>query len=245
MDTDISENIIKFSLFSSLSHIVQGVSTRKLGSIKEKGIIFPDPLGAFAKELGISVKNIVFVKQTHGAAILHVRDNNSQILGDGDGLITDKKGIAVGMVTADCLPIILADSKSEIVGVIHAGYRGILGGVIENMIDKLVNKGLNLKTILVGIGPGIGVCCYDVTPARLALFEKKYGKSVDFFQNKKSKIYLDLKKIVETIFQNQGISKEHIQTLPLCTSCDNDQFFSYRKDLPETFGQFATIIGIR
>ena len=240
----MSSDIITFSSLSSFSQLVHGISTRKYGSIKQKGVVFTDNLENFLDAFSPPFCEVVFTRQVHGKDVLSVTNAPDKVLDNADGLITTSPGFFIGIATADCLPILFFDTKQQRIAVIHAGYKGILKGIIEETLTLYKEKGSDPTDILVGIGPGIGVCCYNVPQYRVVDFEQTYSFE-EMYEKRDGEYFLDLKNIARAILNKHGVSASHIETVPFCTKCDNNLFFSFRGDTKETFGEFATIIGLR
>jgi YfiH family protein len=238
------QDIIQFSHFSQFPNLIHGFSTRKLGSIKERAIVFEDNLAKFADALHIDPKQVVFTKQVHGKAVAIVSQESDRLIPDTDGLITRDRGVFIGMATADCLPIIFYSPIHQIVGVVHAGYKGILAGILEHQIRTMIKLGADAEDIHVGIGPAIDVCCYNVPKERVDAFTSQYPFLQNHFLRKEQQYFLDLKQIASAIVQKEGILNSHIAISSFCTQSSLDTFFSFRGDSKETFGEFATIIGM-
>ena len=115
-----------------------------------------------SKKINVKLDNLKLMHQTHSNKVIVINKNNKNSKNfNSDALITNVKGCALGVVTADCVPIILYDSKNKLIGCIHAGWKGAFSGIIENTIKKL--KKLNAKNrILASIGPCIGQKSYEV-----------------------------------------------------------------------------------
>jgi len=170
---------------------------------------------------------------------------------NADGLITNKKNVFLCIVTADCLPVIFYDEKMGIVGIAHVGYKGILKGILKNMVLGFKKMRSDTKDILVGIGPAIGVCCYDVSYERIKMFDNLLNADGDsgqarmtnLYQLRKGKYFLDLKNIAKQIFISEGILEKNIEVSDICTKDNIKEFFSFRGEGPKNFGEFATIVG--
>lgn len=227
------------------NQITLGISDRSFGSIKEKGIIHSLNLKKFLTQVEIKTDKVVFPRQVHGNKIHEVYDNSLQIVPNADGLITRQKQVFIAVATADCLPVFFYDLKKSYVGVLHAGYKGILKGIIEKMVDLFLQKGSSKQDINVGIGPGIGVCCYDIPKEREFRFRKRFPKLNGFIKYENDKVFLNLKEIARQIITNKGIPERNLEILPYCTKCYNKIFYSYRGDSRETFGEFVSVIGIK
>lgn len=238
----IQKNVYKFDIFRN-ENIVCGVSTRSFGSIGDRGIKKKN-LKKFCDTLGIGSNSVILPAQTHSSNIHFVDSRSDRKLENTDGLITNKNNLFIGVLTADCLPICFFDKENDLIGVVHAGYKGILRGVIEEMVKRFRELGSNIKNIKVVIGPSIGKCCYDVFYERISKFKKRLNSFLAY-EKREGKYYLDLKKIASNILLYSGILEKNLEISPICTKSNLKSFFSARGDAKETFGHFITIIGVR
>lgn len=169
------------------------------------------------------------LKQIHSSTV-HIADRIG-LIGEGDGLITNLPGIGVSVRTADCLPILLVDSRRRVVAAVHAGWRGTAAGIVSGTIREMsVRFGTDPEEILAAIGPGIGECCYEVGADVATQFGKNAGR-------------LDLAEINRRQLMSSGVDSAHIDLLGLCTFCDAVRFHSYRRD-KEQAGRMVSYIRI-
>ena len=241
--------LLHFSLFSSIAWISHGISTRKGGvskgnfaslnlgivegdtaqNVKENRHRFLDVLDCRESQLAKPV-------QVHSKRVVYVREPG--IYEDTDALVTDKKGLCLSVKTADCVPLMLCDIKHQIVGLVHAGWRGVVAGIITSTIDMMKEIfASEAADIIAGIGPAIRKCCYEIGNEVAAKFlssevEERYGR-----------LYLDLTTATKNRLMSNGILTENIDDISLCTSCLEDQFYSHRRDKGRT-GRMMTIIGM-
>jgi hypothetical protein len=197
----------------------------------------------FLSNLGINYKNLVCVKQPHKSKIIIVNQihkgrgalNYRTAISGADGLVTNKKMLPLAVFTADCLSIFLFCPKTETIGLIHAGWRGSKEGIARRAISILKDKfNCNPKDIIVAFGPTIRCCCYKVGNSF-----KKYFK--DYLIKRKNKLFLDLIKINKDQFISCGVKKKNIIDSNICTSCQNNNFFSYRREKKEA-GRIISVI---
>jgi YfiH family protein len=193
---------------------------------------------------GIPPERLLTLRQVHGAEVL-IFSGDTKVLtprprpgetGGGhpqpyDAVITGKKDIALGIWTADCLPILMIDRSKKVIAAVHAGWRGIWRGVIGRTVAKM-HKAFESSPpdILAGIGPGIGPCCYEVKEDVASLFQNSPEGPDQFIQEREGRTYLDLGRAAQLELTEVGIPPENIQAIPLCTACREDLFFSYRRD---------------
>ncbi|MBI3956339.1 laccase domain-containing protein [Candidatus Gottesmanbacteria bacterium] len=214
------------SLLRPFEHVHHGFSSRKAGDMRHDA----GNRKRFAGALGLG-QSPVFAQQTHGNTV------------PGDGLVSTTFPVAV--VTADCVPMLLVDPESKVFGAIHAGWKGTLGGIIVNAVRAMVQCGAAKQRIYAAIGPHIGACCYGVPEERAQVFIDRFGTDEKMAFQSDGKWHLDIgwanyRQLIEA-----GVLSDHIDAPPTCTSCQNDEFFSYCKDSKETYGEMMAVIGLR
>lgn len=236
----MQNDIYKFEIFKN-HPVIHGISTRKFGSMKNNGEIHWDNLSLFITQLGLLPSSFILGQQVHGAEIGVIENSIKHHIPSVDGLLTQKTEIIVGVVTADCVPVLMFDPKKNIVGAIHAGYKGILAGIIEHMLYAFQIHGSSMSDILVGIGPTIGSCCYNVPKERVDMFTKSLKPEI-VYEERDGKYYLKMQQIVKEILLQKALQDEHIEIIDLCTKDHLDTFFSYRGEGKETYGEFVSVI---
>jgi hypothetical protein len=192
----------------------------------------------------------------------------------GDALITNGPGVLLGVRSADCLPILLADPRTHAIAAIHAGWRGALRRVAEKTVGTMrAVFGSEPRDLVAAIGPGIHACCYKVSEEVVAAFCARFPHGEDFFrtpppsnasESRASRFpllflsrhppghlappvglaFLDLVTAVKSQLLAAGLRPARIHAADLCTACRTDLFFSYRKEGPRT-GRMMAVIGIR
>jgi YfiH family protein len=150
-------------------------------------------------------------RQVHGTRVIEARAGRDGDLPDADGQVTAARGVAPIVLTADCLPVALV--APEGVAMLHAGWRGLAGGILAEGAEAL--RALGASRIAAAIGPGAGPCCYEVGDEVHAAFGTS-GRTVD------------LKAIARGRLEDAGV--EEIHDCGLCTMCDPERFFSHRRD---------------
>jgi polyphenol oxidase len=161
-----------------------------------------------------------------------------------DGLYTFEKDILLTLCFADCVPIYFLEPKSGMIGIIHAGWKGSVNGIAEEMVLRLADEGIRPDELLVAIGPSICEKCYIVdehvmklVQNRLEAVEKKPYNLI-----KDGQYSLNLQELNKLILMKNGVLEEHIAVTQLCTSCHSDLFFSHRRDKGKT-GRMMGFIG--
>ena len=147
-------------------------------------------LNYVSQKMSVKKNNLILMHQTHSAKVIEINKDNYKKKINSDAMVTKVKGLALGVVTADCVPIIIYDLKNEIIGCIHAGWKGAFSGIIKNTINKIKKINSNNK-IFASIGPCIGKKSYEVDLNFYKKFLKKSVKNKKYFSNKnKKKNYL-------------------------------------------------------
>jgi polyphenol oxidase len=172
--------------------------------------------GFGTRDAPLSQDGMASLRQVHSARCL-VTDQPG-CAGEGDALLTAQPGLAVSVRTADCLPILLADPEHGAVAAVHAGWRGTAARIVQEAIAKMEREfETNPAHLLAAIGPGIGVCCYQVGEDVAQRFGLHGAGYVDLAQENRRQL------------QAAGVSDARIDLLGLCTFCDR-RFHSWRRD---------------
>ena len=181
-----------------------------------------------SKKMGIKKKNLILMNQTHSNNVIVINKKNIRSRKiNSDALITDLKGVALGVLTADCVPIILYDEINHVIGCVHAGWKGALSGVIKNTIYKF--KKLNkINKISASVGPCIGRKSYEVKIKFYKNFIKENISNKQFFKKKSDGKYLfNLRNYVNYKLKIYGV--KNIDNIDFDTFKDSTNFFSYRR----------------
>jgi YfiH family protein len=206
-------------------------------------------LKRFFRSSGFS--EVISLKQIHSDIIRVIdKDTMDEFIGDrefsvGDGLYTQLSDIVLMIKTADCVPVIMVWSGENrngvmAVSILHAGWRGILAGIVEKSVKLFSDFNQDLNNVTVIIGPSAGNCCYEVSGELADRFEKLVPGSVS---GGSKGYFLDLKFAVAMKLMNSGISRSRIFVSPVCTICSEDGYPSYRRE-GEKAGRMISFIGI-
>lgn len=146
-----------------------------------------------------------------------------------DGLVTREPKLGLGILTADCAPVLMADAKGRAIGAAHAGWRGALDGILEATIEAMIGLGARREAIVVGIGPMIGQRSYEVGPEFPAPFLEQSEDNGDFFYpaRREGHFMFDLKGYIARRLGRAGLGR--VQILPCDTCAEENRFYSYRR----------------
>jgi len=185
-------------------------------------------LSFVAKKMGVGPKNLYLMNQTHSNKVFIIdKENLLNKTIHADALVTNVKNIAIGVLTADCVPVILYDEVNEIIGCIHAGWKGSLNNIINNTIAAF-NKINPKNKINACIGPCIGFKSYEVGRDFYKTFLERDSKNQVFFlKQSNDKFQFDIREYVKYQLKKSGII--NIDNVDYDTFIDNGNFFSYRR----------------
>jgi polyphenol oxidase len=183
-------------------------------------------LNYVSKKMFVKKSKLILMHQSHSVKVIEIKKNNYKKKINSDAIITKVKGLALGVVSADCVPIIIYDFNNEIVGCIHAGWRGAFLGIIENTVNKI--KKINSKNkIFASIGPCIGVKSYEVDLVFYKKFINKSNKNRKYFHQKnKNKKLFNLRGFVADKLIELNVKIDHVNK---DTYKEKMNFFSYRR----------------
>lgn len=199
----------------------------------------------FCAALGIDLDSLVIAQQVHGTNIVVVDESyagrgahsHENAIPETDSMITNSHSVALGILTADCVPVLIIDPIRKAIGIAHAGWRGTIGRIAAKTILKMCDV-YNTKTAncLVTLGPSIGACCYTVGADLISQFREAFGSEVCTETNK-----LDLYRAVEKQLVDIGVEKSNITSDKLCTACNVNLLYSHRAEGGNT-GRMMSVI---
>lgn len=160
-------------------------------------------------------------------------------VGQGDGLVTDLGGLCLTVLQADCQPIFVVDPERRAIGLGHAGWRGAVGGLAASLVGAMAEGyGCRPERLLVGLGPAIGPCCYEVGPEVAAAVRASVPRGAESLRSgTNERFFLDLTRANRALLSAAGVPPDNILAPGLCTRCHAHEFFSERAQRPT--GRFA------
>ena len=177
-------------------------------------------------------------RQVHGVAVATAQDcAGKSSPPEADVVVSEEIGVRIAVVTADCLPILVAGDRGRVVAAVHAGWRGLAGGVISACLAALRERLEKSEGLAAVIGPHIGRCCYEVDEPVLGAFEERFSETLPraLRQTRPGHARLDLGLLAREALRAEGVESDWIGFLEgACTACDAERFHSYRRDGPET-----------
>lgn len=198
--------------------------------------------------LGVHYESLTLVNYAHGNG---VHTASADDAGKGvtrtsdfaacDALLIDGPSVTAVTLHADCTPVFLADKTGKVAGVGHAGWKGVLSGLAVNMVNEAVGRGCVREDILVGIGPHIMDCCFEVQDDVAQPFRTKFGGAA--LAERDGKTFISLQNALLIQLSDAGIPEDNISLANMCTHCNGDLFYSHRRDKGKT-GAMGSFIAI-
>lgn len=199
-----------------------------------------------AVEAVLAGARLVSVHQVHGATCVEAGDWPDDDRPHADALVTDRPDILLGMVTADCAPVLLADGEAGVVGAAHAGWRGAAAGVTDSAIAGMLRLGARIERIAAAVGPCIAQKNYEVDRAFAERLLADDAANERFFaEGPAGKPHFDLEAYVAARLAAAGVTR--VETLGLDTYADEARFFSYRRATHRgeaSYGRQISVVGL-
>ena len=201
-------------------------------------------LKVVCKKINCSSKNLILLNQIHSNKFYFINKNykfKKKKL-NGDALITNVKKIALGVLVADCVPVLIYDKNLKIISVIHAGWKGVYKEIIKKVVKFLIKKGSNTKNLVAVIGPSISEKSYEVQKDFKSKFLKKDKQSKFFFKIRKNKTYFGLNKYVYYHLKKLGI--KNLEIIKKNTFDPKNNFFSARRSIQNKENDYGRNISV-
>ena len=198
-------------------------------------------LNYVSQKMFVKKNNLILMNQTHSNRVIEIKKNNCKKKINSDAIITKVNGLALGVVTADCVPVIIYDLENEIVGCIHAGWKGAFSGIIKNTVNKIKRLNSNNK-IFASIGPCIGEKSYEVDLNFYKKFVRTSKKNRKYFSYKnKNKKFFNLRKFVADKLIQLKVKVDHVKH---DTFREKMNFFSYRRSFKLKQNDYGRCISV-
>ncbi|KKP93036.1 MAG: hypothetical protein US25_C0030G0006 [Candidatus Moranbacteria bacterium GW2011_GWE1_36_7] len=230
------------SLFTKFPDLIALMSEREDGSMKlfaGSGLNLENRKRFFQK-IGISKNKIIAAEIVHGNKVEIVNEASPGMVLGVDGLIAKSNNVFLSVTIADCIPVYFYEPRQKIIAIVHCGWRGIIDGVIENAMSKILELGSKAEDVNVAMGPGINACHFEIRDDVL----EKFSNYSEFIVRRNEKIFIDLKGIIRKQLSDFNVVTENIEDNRECTM-ESDRYFSFRRDKPEKVEAMIAIIGIK
>ena len=195
------------------------------------------------KKIKSAAKNIFLLHQIHSNKFVYINEKSKfKSKPKVDAVITNQKNTPIGVLTADCVPILICDERKNLVAAIHAGWKGAYKDIISKVIQFMIKKGSNPRNITAAIGPAISAKNYEVKEDFKRKFIKKDKKNNKFFKIRYKKLYFDLPNYVKSCLLKNKI--KNVETINIDTFDIDNNFFSARRALKLNHDDYGRNISI-
>jgi len=246
--------LIKSKILNQFKNIEHGFFDRKGGISRgiykslncgpgsfDKKINIKKNLNIVLNKIKYKKKNLILLNQMHSNKFYYLKKNPKKRL-KGDGILTNYRQIALGILTADCAPILFYDPKKKIIGAAHAGWRSAYKRITKKIINFYLKNGSNLKDIYIVIGPCISQKNYEVKNDFKKKFVKQNSNNKKYFKSKAKKIFFSLKDYIAGQLKEFGI--KNIEIIKKDTFNVKNNFFSARRSLKNKNNDYGRNISI-
>ena len=195
---------------------------------------------------GCDDRELLWLHQVHGSRVVSVRrgaahDNDAR----GDALVTDDPSRLLSVRVADCVPVLLSDEDGRTVAAVHAGWRGVVAGIVVEALRELARVANQpIERMIAAIGPAISFDAFEVGSEVLEEFERAFGREAPILRLNNGKGRVGLREALRRQLLGAGVREDRIDTTDRCTYRDADEFFSHRRDRGIS-GRMAAIIAPR
>ncbi|MFV0397121.1 MAG: peptidoglycan editing factor PgeF [Bacteroidales bacterium] len=245
--------LIRFNILSESNNVYNYITTRNGGVSQDEYSSFNLSINSgdnlqkvysnrelLAHYLGISNGHLIFANQIHGDRTYIIDDQfiesdnitREKCLAGVDALITNIPGIAINVLTADCVPILLYCPTKRVIAAIHAGWRGVVTMIVQKTVNRMIDLfECDPSAMIAGIGPSISIDNFEVGDEVAEQF-KNTGfdiEQISFLNPKSQKRHFDLQKANKQLLIDSGLSEKNIEIIDTCTFTNNDIFFSARR----------------
>ncbi|MBF91963.1 MAG: hypothetical protein CMP34_04055 [Rickettsiales bacterium] len=197
-----------------------------------------------AKNFISEKKEIIFVNQIHSNKVIFINDDYKNEIYKADAMVSSRKDIILGILTADCAPIVVLSKKNF--GIIHAGWKGLISGIIENTFNEFVKRGEGLENLKVFVGPHLKTKSFEIKNDFVDLLRKKIPDYKSYILREKNIMKFDFSSLILNIIRRFNI--ESIEISDEDTFSNNQKFFSYRfysKQGIKNCGRQISLVGIK
>jgi len=184
------------------------------------------------------------LNQVHGNVVHAATRDTAALRPAGDGLVTAEPGVMLGIFTADCVPLLMVDSRCKVAGALHAGWRGVIADIADAGVRAMLKLGARASDTRAAMGPSIGQCCFEVD----AELGDRFGREIAGAENhtrigRPGKAFIDLRAVVRDQLERAGLAPANITSVGPCTRCASDRFFSRRAAAGTTTGLQMSFVG--
>ncbi len=204
----------------------------------------------FVKALEAGNPDVYTVRQMHGSRVIRIEDRGNPPeeyrQAQADAIVTDQPGVAIGVLTADCVPVLLVDPEKRAIAAVHAGRQGSLMQVVSHVISRMQKDfGTSPGNLLAAVGPCIETTCYQVGEEIAQEVSRHDLKKNGVLVHENGAYFMDLRKMNHLDLLESGVKEEHIHHVSMCTVCHPRTFYSHRKNKGKKTGRMMALLMLK
>lgn len=180
-----------------------------------------------SKAIDIAAEQIIIPRQTHSSNVAIVT-STPNVLEDVDALVTSEPGVALCINTADCIPLLMADTQAGVIAAVHSGWRGTVARIAARTVEAMIRLGAAPERIRAAMGPSICTECFEVGEEVAEAFLSEFPNRTDIIDRTHPRPHINLAEAIKQTLIDTKIATEHIALPPVCSKCNPHEFFSAR-----------------
>ena len=234
---DRNRNLIRYDIFQPFTNIYAFTTTKSTLPVERvRYSNMPENKAKLAEVLALKTDQMVFPDQTHSSCVAAIQEVPDAVISETDALVTNQSGLCLCVQTADCVPVLLFDPVAKIIAAIHAGWRGTVGGIVANAVDKMTtNYGTLPENIVAAIGPSISPEIYEVGDEVVAAARKSIPNvETTLHKNGKDNYHFNLWEANRQMLLKSGVVQQNIQILGACSFSEAEKYYSARREGADT-----------
>ena len=230
-------DLISYNIFQPFTNICAFTTTKSTLPVeKVRYSDVPENKVKLAKTLALETRQMVFPDQTHSNCVADISVVPDFVISETDALVTNQPGLCLCVQTADCVPVLLFDPKAKVIAAVHAGWRGTVGGIVENAVRKMTrNYGASAENIMAAIGPSISPDIYEVGDEVVdAARQTIPNVETTLHKNGSGKFHFNLWEANRQLLLKNGLPEQNIEVLGACSFSEAEKYYSARREGVET-----------
>nr|WP_319998598.1 peptidoglycan editing factor PgeF [uncultured Draconibacterium sp.] len=234
---DRNRNLIRYDIFQPFTNIYAFTTTKSTLPVEQvRYSNMPENKVKLAGVLALKTNQMVFPDQTHSSCVAAIQEVPDAVISETDALVTNQSGLCLCVQTADCVPVLLFDPVAKVIAAIHAGWRGTVGGIVANAVDKMTtNYGTLPENIVAAIGPSISPEIYEVGDEVVAAARKSIPNvETTLHKNGKDNYHFNLWEANRQMLLKSGVVQQNIQILGACSFSEAEKYYSARREGADT-----------
>jgi YfiH family protein len=234
---DKNPDLIRYDIFQAYQNIFAFTTTKNTLPVERvRYSNVHENKAKLAGVLALEVGQMVYSDQTHSSCVAAIQEVPEAVISETDALVTNQPGLCLCVQTADCVPVLLFEPEAKVIAAIHAGWRGTVGGIVENALSKMTtNYGASAENIVAAIGPSISPEIYEVGDEVVAAARKSIPNvETTLHKNSTGNFHFNLWEANRQLLLKSGVPAQNIEVLGVCSFSEAEKYYSARREGVDT-----------